>query len=195
MKDATTITRSLQRAACFIAPLLMATSTFFWNNGAYGLTGGTLLIGSLVFWIYALQSLFGLLEKDTPHYSVWGYFLAVVGCISGINFAFWGVISEAFDLTQQALLDQASIHAMVFNLLLFWTGPLFPLSLLIVGIVLLLKKKMPIIIAILLCLAGVAFPLSRIPRIEWVAHLSDLILMIPLFYRGIYFQTEPSNKS
>lgn len=38
--------------ACFvIAPLLFGASTFFWQNGEYGVTGVTLLTLSMIFWI------------------------------------------------------------------------------------------------------------------------------------------------
>jgi len=31
-----------------LAPLLQAVSTFFWNGGEYGVTGGTILIFSMI---------------------------------------------------------------------------------------------------------------------------------------------------
>jgi hypothetical protein len=33
-------------------------------------------------------------------------------------------------------------------------------------------------------LGAVAFPVSRIPRIEWIAHTADGLLAIPFFYLG-----------
>jgi hypothetical protein len=42
-----------------------------------------------------------------------------------------------------------------------------------------LKGSVPVWIGILFCLAAIAFPLSRIPRIEWMAHIADPAMLIP----------------
>ena len=68
------------------------------------------------------------------------------------------------------------------NLTLFWPGPLFPLSLLVLSLVYWRTKAVPLWVAGLLAVGAVAFPLSRIVRIEWVAHLVDLALLIPACY-------------
>lgn len=172
------------RMAFFVAPILMGVSTFYWEEGAYGITGGTLLIGSLLFYILALQSLFQRLHSAWPRYANWGYLIALAGCISGINFGFTDVMREAFDISHQTFLDRSSGHATAFNLLLFWTGPLFPLSLLILGIQMIRSRDGHPVMAALLSISGIAFPLSRILRIEWIGHLADAILLIPFFYYG-----------
>ena len=48
--------------------------------------------------------------------------------------------------------------------------------------------------AVLLGLSGIAFPVSRIPRIEWLTHLTDALLLIPAVYLGwqVLRQRSPS---
>jgi hypothetical protein len=38
---------------------------------------------------------------------------------------------------------------------------------------------------LLLCIAAIAFPVSRIPRIDLLAHLADVLLLVPLAYTGL----------
>jgi hypothetical protein len=63
------------------------------------------------------------------------------------------------------------------NIVLFWSGPAFPLSLLFLGIMLIIRKIVPVYVGVLIALGGVAFPVSRIIRIDWIAHISDLLLL------------------
>ncbi len=42
-------------------------------------------------------------------------------------------------------------------------------------------------VGLLLCLGAITFPLSRIPRIEMVAHIADILFLIPVVYLGIDF--------
>ena len=78
-----------------IAPLLFAACTFFWQNGEYGIESATRVIFSMFFWIPALMP-FSLIKKEMPHYAVWGLWVAVFGCISGVCFAFLGVFNHRF---------------------------------------------------------------------------------------------------
>lgn len=43
--------------------------------------------------------------------------------------------------------------------------------------------------SILLCVAGVAFPVSRIPRIQPLAHAVDLLLLIAAWAVGLRYLT------
>jgi hypothetical protein len=40
----------------------------------------------------------------------------------------------------------------------------------------------PVWTAVLIALAGVAFPVSRIPRLAIVAHAADLLMLVPMGY-------------
>lgn len=170
-----------------IAPILFGASTFLWKNGEYGVTGGTILALSLIFWIPALIGLFYLFKRTMPVYSSIGFLVALYGCTSAIGFAMVGIFLEAFGISHETYLSKAAEYPLAFNLLLFWPGPLFPLSILVLGVNLLRKKLAPAWVGILLCLAGIAFPLSRIPRIELVAHIADFLLLVPLVYIGVKY--------
>jgi hypothetical protein len=65
------------------------------------------------------------------------------------------------------------------QILLFASGPLFPLSVFVLGIMLIVKKAVQTWIAVLLCVGAILFPVSRIPRVEWLAHIADIIFFIP----------------
>jgi len=50
---------------------------------------------------------------------------------------------------------------------------------LILGVNLMLKRSVPVLTGLLFCVAAIGFPLSRISRIEWMAHIADLAMLIP----------------
>jgi hypothetical protein len=162
-----------------IAPLLLAASTFFWQNGEYGVEAAILIIFSMFLWIPALTGLFSLIKNDMPRYAVWGLWISVFGCISGVCFGFLGYLATVFNISHDEYLNSLSNYPVSSQILLFGSGPLFPLSLLILAINLMLKRSVPVWISVLLCVAAIAFPMSRIPRIEWVAHIADLAILIP----------------
>jgi len=178
-------------ASLIIAPLLFSASTFFWKNGEYGVTGGTIMTLSIVFWIPAFIALFNKLKDKMPGYCSIGLLVAIYGCISGVSFGFVGVFSEAFNISHQTYLEAASRYPLSFNLIFFWSGPLFPLSLLVLGINLVRKKVIPAWAGILICLGAISFPVSRIPRIELIAHIADVLLAIPLIFIGYSYIIKP----
>ena len=167
-----------------IAPVLFAASTFFWQDGEYGVEAAILIIFSMFLWIPALTGLFSLVKTEMPGYAVWGLWIAVFGCISGVCFAFLGYLATVFNISHEQYLNSLSHYPVTSQILLFGSGPLFPLSLLILGINLMRTRSVPLWIGILFCGAAIAFPLSRIPRVEWIAHFADLALLIPSFAIG-----------
>jgi hypothetical protein len=162
-----------------IAPVLFAVSTFFWQGREYGVEAAFLIVLSMFFWIPALTGLFSLIKYEMPRYAVLGLWIAVFGCISGVCFALLGYLATIFNISHEQYLISLSHYPVTSQILLFGSGPLFPLSILVLGINLLIKRSVPVWISALLCVAAVAFPLSRIPRIEWIAHVADLALLIP----------------
>jgi hypothetical protein len=176
-----------QRTVLIMAPVLSTISTFFWNNGEYGTTGGTLLIMALFFWIPALDALFSLVKRTMPRYAQWGYFMALLGCISGMNFGSLGYYSEVFNISHDAYLEALTKYPISSGILLFWAGPLFPLSLFVLSVVLWRKRAAATWICICLGLAAIAFPISRIPRISLVAHIADLLFLFPMISLAIRY--------
>lgn len=172
----------IESLSLILAPLLLATSTFYWKNGEYDTTSATFMIVSLFCWLPAFKGLFGMTAARLPVYSVWGLWVAYFGCISGVCFAFLGYLTHVLNISHEQYLAALNNYPVTSQLLLFASGPLFPVSILLFGIQLLRKRLVPIAIAVLFCLAAIAFPLSRIPRVEWIAHVADVLLLMPCIY-------------
>jgi hypothetical protein len=181
------IEKKVQGFSLVVAPLLLFASSLFWVNGEYSIPSATLLILSTFFWIPAFTGLFQLLKNKTPYYSVFGLWIAVFGCISGVCFAFLGYLVSIFNIQHQTYLQTLSHYPFTSQLLLFASGPLFPLSVFVLGIIFSVKKVVPVWQALLFSLAGIAFPLSRITRIVWVAHIADILFLISCFFIAISF--------
>jgi hypothetical protein len=171
--------KKVQGFCLIVAPVLFAASTFFWQNGEYGVEAGILIIFSMFFWIPALTGLFSLIKNEMPRYAVWGLWIAVFGCISGVCFVFLGYLATIFNISHDQYLNLLSHYPITSQILLFGSGPLFPLSILVLGITLMLNGSVPVWIGILFCLAAIVFPLSRIPRVEWMAHIADMVMVVP----------------
>ena len=179
--------RNVHGFSLIVAPALMVASTFFWTNGEYSVPCATLLILSIFFWIPAFSGLFGLTKNTMPRYSVYGLWVAVFGCISGVCFAFLGYLTSIFEISHQQYLAKLSLYPFSSQLLLFGSGPLFPLSVFVLGIVLARSGAVPAWQAILFSLAGIAFPLSRITRIQSIAHVADLFFLVPSAFIAMQF--------
>lgn len=186
--------KNFQGVSLIVAPLLLGFSTFFWNNGEYSVPSATLIILSMFFWIPALTGLFALLKEKMPTYAVYGLWIAVLGCISGVCFAFLGYLTTIFNISHEAYIKQLAEYPLTSQLLLFATGPLFPLSLMLLGINL-IRTGSALLIGLLIFLGGVAFPASRILREPLLAHLSDILLLVPCIMVSFRLVTAPNIKS
>lgn len=184
---ATNIEKTSHGVALILASTLLAGSTFYWQNGEYSVPAATLLIASIFFWIPAFIGLFGLIKKSMPRYAVYGLWVAVFGCVSGICFAFLGYLATIFQIEHLTYLEKLSDYPFSSQLLLFASGPLFPLSIIVLGIVLMMTKKLPAWQSILFSLAGIAFPVSRITRNQLVAHGADLLFLVACIFIAIHF--------
>lgn len=187
MKTAQNLDYKLWGLALLVAPILLILSSFFWQGKEYGITGGTILVFALVFWIPALAGLFQLLANKMPYYARISILTSIYSCVGGINFGFVGIYSSIFSISHETYIKEFSKHMFAANLLLFWPGPLFVFNLLILGVNLIRTRSVPTWVGVLICLGAITFPLSRILRIELVAHLSDGLLAIPLLYMGWIF--------
>lgn len=179
----------LYAASLIVAPLFYALSSFFWHTTGqyteYTVTSGTLLIVGSVFWVFAFAALFDLLKDKVPRYAIWGFFIAVYGCLcGGIGFALRDIFTLAFHIPHKQMLETFAKYP-VFDNIVFWIGgPAFPLSLLVLGIVLAVTKRFSLWVGALIALNGVLFPVSRIMRIEMIAHAADVCMLVPMVYLG-----------
>ncbi len=174
----------LFRISLILAPLLYTISGFFWlNGGQYSVTCGTFIIIGSFFWIFALNGLFDLFKDKSLSYAVWGKAIAIYGCAcGGICFGLQGMFAEMFNISHTAMLSALARYPVASNLVFWAAGPAFPLSILVLGIMFCIKRVTPVWCGILLAAGGLLFPVSRILRIENIAHLVDLLMLIPAWY-------------
>jgi hypothetical protein len=172
----------LYGTALIIGQSLCALSSFFWDStGTYTVNGSTILILGMLFWTVGFSGLFGYIKDLLPAYSRLGLIYACYGCLGGIAFGFEGLYS--------AILVRDKLGVMAFNefptqmnLVLFWAGPAFPLSLLCYGITIVWKKIFSMASGILMIVGAAGFPVSRILRIEMIAHVVDLLLLCAVVF-------------
>lgn len=69
---------ALRRACLVLGPLLLATSTFFWEDGRYGLTGGVLVALASTMWVYGLIGAWELVHTRLPCAATCGLARALV---------------------------------------------------------------------------------------------------------------------
>lgn len=163
----------------------MAASSFFWVNGRYDATGGTLVALDSLFLIPAFMGLFFMVKQKYPRYAAWGQLVATLGCLAGANFGFADFYMHAFNIPHEMYIQTLAKYPVASNLLLFQTGPLVPLSLFILGVVLLRLRAVDTWVTVFICAGAIMFPLSRIARNVVLAHISDALLFAPLAYIGI----------
>ena len=155
-------------------------SSFYWlDNGRHDINGSVLVILGMVFWGVGFVGLFSMFRDKNPWYARLGLLYAFYGILGGIAFGFEGLYSQLFDVEKVGV-EAFERFPTQMNLVLFWAGPAFPLSLIVLGVMIMVRKVLPWWIGLLISIGGIAFPVSRISRIAWVAHVADLILLIPL---------------
>lgn len=161
------------------APLLVAVSQFFWEDGLLTPTAGWLQVLAFTCWIVAFKGMFDITRDKMPKYSAIGFLIAAYASVGGAGFGFDGIYISAMDLTSQA--DVTALHGemgLPLQIALFIPGVFFPLSLLVLGIQLIRSKSVTIWVGLLLIIAAIGFPVSRIPRIEWIAHADNVLLIL-----------------
>lgn len=176
--------KRLFQLSLVLAPGIFAASSFFWlPDGSYGVTGGLLQMFADVFWLVLFFGIFERLKSAMPKYAAIGLVLSVYGCIcGGAAFAMQGIFLEVFHIDHHTMLTSLANYPVMTNIIFSSGGPAFPISLIILGIILSYKKLVPIWCGLLITLSGICFPVSRIPRIELVAHLADILMLLPLWY-------------
>jgi len=175
----TRLQRNVWVVSLILAPLLLAAAQFYWNNGLVTSTAGWLQVLAFTFWIPAFHGMFSLLRPKMPKYAVVGFLIAIYACIGGNNFGIDGVYMEAFGINS---LDEAqSMHdgfGLAKIITLYLPGALFPISILVLGICLLFTRTVPTWLGILLIIAAIGFPVSRIPREPIYAHIDNFFLLL-----------------
>lgn len=167
------------RFAMVAAPLLIAVSQFFTDNGLVTATAGWIQVLSFTLWIVAFYGMFLKVNVTFPTYSTLGFLVAVYACIGGAGFGFDGIYTDAMGIT--SISDARALHAKVglpLIISLFLPGALFPLSLVFAGVLLIRAKQVKTWVGVLLIIAAIGFPLSRMPRIELLSHIDNALLVL-----------------
>ena len=186
----------LYRSSLILAPLCYTISGFFWlNGGQYSVTCGTFVVIGSFFWVFAFDGLFGLLKNKTPVYVAWGKAIAIYGAVcGGVAFGLQGMFIEMFNISHTAMLQALAQHPVAANLIFWFGGPAFPLSILVLGITLCVKKVVPVWVGVLLAVGGLLFPVSRILRIESIGHVVDLLILVPTWYIAVMILRKSINR-
>jgi hypothetical protein len=172
----------LHALALVAGPLTVACSTFLWQDGNYGITGATLMASGIVTWLYGFVGLYPHLAERAPILAPLWLATAIVGTLAGVMFGARDFFETIFGIDRQQGLELYSEHPVESAVLLFQTGPAFPASILLLGLLLLRLRLIPLWVSALLMTGAVAFPISRITRIPDIAHAADLLLLIPSTY-------------
>jgi hypothetical protein len=171
--------RTMQGICLVLGTALFAASTFFWlPTGTYGATSGALLSVGLALWTFGLIGVVDDLRRRLPIISSLVLLTLILGAFGGAAFGVRGLYDELFGFTREASIQAVTTFPLAADVIFYWPGPLFPLSLLMIGIALVRTRIVPLWTAALICAVGIAFPFSRIPRIGWVAHIVDAAIVV-----------------
>ena len=157
---------------------------FFWQDGRQGVTGGTLTALSTGCWLIGLIGIYERLRPRAPSYVAVALPVTVFGAVGGVAFAVQAVYEEVLGVSHTVAIDRLNEYPLA--TVLFWIcGPLFPVALASLGAALIRLRTAPLPVGVLLVLGSAAFPLSRVTRQASIAHVADLLLLLPFLYLGV----------
>jgi hypothetical protein len=166
----------LYGAAAIAAPVLLLASTAAYAAGG-GLgedqLGGTIQVYAMAAFGLALFGLSRLVEPAMPRGAAVLAVLAALGAAGGVGY---GIDSLHGGVHAGAALDETALGPLALQL----PGLLFPVSLIVAGVALARSGAAPLWTGIVLALGGVLFPASRIPSVETLALVSDLLILVAL---------------
>lgn len=175
--------------AMFIAPLILAASSIVSMNGNGNNSdalGGALVVYTFFAFIFVILGLTYLLAPHAPRFAMIMRIVGIFGCIGGVNWGMDSAIRGVLLTKVDAATAQLSQEVVIGNLpyLLEIPGLVLPITMLILGIALLRYKIVPAPAALLLALAGLTFPIGRIPDIVPVYFVTDTAFVLSLFWIG-----------
>lgn len=173
------VVQRLQAAALVLGPGMFATSPFFWTNGHYGVTGGTIIALAMIPWVYGLLGEYDHLRAQAPLWAGLWLLLLLIGMLGSVAFGLQGFFEGSFGITDRSSLAALDRYPPQSLLVLWLPGPAFPLALLGFGALLARTRTSPLWVVLVLCLAAITFPLARFLRTEWVAFAADWLMVLP----------------
>ncbi|MEV4252233.1 hypothetical protein AB0J52_03575 [Spirillospora sp. NPDC049652] len=178
-------TRLIAGSCLILAPVVQAASSFFWQGQRQGITTGAFIMVATLLWIVGLARVFHDIEDRVPRYAAVAFPLAVYGCLGGASFGLQGMYEELFGASHAETVRLVGEHPVAAFLTLWVAGVLFPTSMAVLGAVLTRIRHLPLPTGVLMVAGALVFPLSRIPREVAVAHIADLVLILPFAHLGI----------
>lgn len=163
---------------CLVAgPTGSLIATTLWTDGRYGTAGGTVLVLAMTLWCFGLVGLLERVRPAAPRIAPPLLLFLLFGVTGGMAFGFQGFFEAVFHADAEASLAAPADYPLESTLLLF-PGPMMPSGLLLLALLLAWRRLVPLWTAGLLALGAIAFPLSRIPRIDLVAYLADGLIVV-----------------
>lgn len=169
--------RTLRVISLILGPALLAASSFFWDAGRYGVIGGVLSALATPVWLYGLLGVWEHLQQRLPRLGTLGIIGLIIGVFGGIAFGLQGFFEAVFGVSGAESLAATADHPLAANLVLWLPGPAFPLTMVLLGVLLFHTRAVPRPLAAAIVLGGAAFPASRILRVDLIAHGADLLLL------------------
>ncbi len=164
--------------AMIAAPVLTLASTLAYTAGdgmGADPVGGSVQVYAFVATSLAIVGLTRLLEAPLPRVSAVLTILGMLGVAGGVAFGIDSIVYA--DDPVAALSEQESAAA---GLALFLPGITYPLALIGIGLSLAMTGVTARWSALTLALGGLLFPMSRIPGIEPLAVIADVVLLVGL---------------
>ncbi len=168
-----------------LGPALSLIAGFFWHDGSQGVTGGTLVALSTACWLIGLVGVYERLRPGAPRYVAVAVPVTVFGAVGGVAFAVQAIHEQLFNVSHAAAVDQLNEYPLAAAALFWICGPLFPIALAAFGVLLYRLRAAPLPVSVLIVLGSAAFPLSRVTRQASIAHVADVLLLLPFLYLGV----------
>lgn len=144
------------------------------NNGV---VGGVITVWACLTLIPAFAGIYRLLEPDRPRLAAWLTLVASAAFIGGTGFGAGAIIEEALGSDANLMIDQE--HPFSLLALLPW-GWMAPITFVAAGIALWRAGVVPRWNGLLLILGGILFVTGRPARIDAIAILTDVVLLVAL---------------
>lgn len=173
---------------CIAAPILMGLASFDMGElKTYRSFGGVFNMYGMTIWIGAIVGMTWLLLSRAPRLALVTACLGIIGCVGGSNFVMAAMFRAklmAAGVDQELLWFTGSNMSTSGLLVSGVMGTWFPVALIIFGIGLMRFKIIPSWLGIMLSVAGVCFPLGRIPGDPVFMHIADILLVAAMSILG-----------
>lgn len=169
----------LTAATAVVAPILMLASTIAYLTEGEGMNegelGGAIQVWAAIAYGIALVGFARMLESKAPRGALVLTVLTLVGVAGAVGYGIDSIQAAVFGT--ESIQETSSAAA---PLALQIPGGCFPLSLVVLGVLLARTATVPAVLGYGLAVGAVLFPASRIPDVEALAVASDGIVLVAL---------------